>query len=131
MVNLREFDVPQKLQIDEGVVERWLMMMESNYLERNPYHNSTHAADVLAVSKRIARTVITGCYTLDRFLWGFMGQWGIYIIFGKCILLYIHINLLWWYLKLIDRNKLCLLLKIRQTIKNYTIITQINVTSSI
>ena len=46
----REFDVPQKLQIDEGVVDRWLMMMESNYLERNPYHNSTHAADVLAVS---------------------------------------------------------------------------------
>ena len=50
MKNLREFDVPQKLQIDEGVVDRWLMMMESNYLERNPYHNSTHAADVLAVS---------------------------------------------------------------------------------
>lgn len=48
--NFREFDVPQKLQIDEGVVDRWLMMMESNYLERNPYHNSTHAADVLAVS---------------------------------------------------------------------------------
>ena len=50
MKNFREFDVPQKLQIDEGVVDRWLMMMESNYLERNPYHNSTHAADVLAVS---------------------------------------------------------------------------------
>jgi len=47
--NFREFDVPQKLQIDEGVVDRWLMMMESNYLERNPYHNST-PADVLAVS---------------------------------------------------------------------------------
>lgn len=52
----REFEVPQKLQIDEGVVDRWLMMMESNYLERNPYHNSTHAADVLAATAFFLRT---------------------------------------------------------------------------
>lgn len=52
----REFDVPLKLQIDEMVLDRWLVMMESNYLERNPYHNSTHAADVLAATAFFLRT---------------------------------------------------------------------------
>ena len=47
---IREFELPLKLQIDEATLDRWLVMMESNYLESNPYHNSTHAADVLAVS---------------------------------------------------------------------------------
>ena len=95
MVNLREFDVPQKLQIDEGVVERWLMMMESNYLERNPYHNSTHAADVLAVSNLDLSGLLSPAVIRWTDFYGVL--WAseeYYIIFGKCILLYIHINLL-------------------------------------
>ena len=53
-LNWREFELPVKLQVDEATLERWLVMMESNYLESNPYHNSTHAADVLAVSTSIS-----------------------------------------------------------------------------
>ena len=49
--NSREFDVPRQLQIDEITLERWLVLIEQNYLATNPYHNSTHAADVLSVSQ--------------------------------------------------------------------------------
>jgi len=52
----REFELPVKLQVDEATLERWLVMMESNYLESNPYHNSTHAADVLAATAFFLRT---------------------------------------------------------------------------
>jgi len=52
----REFELPLKLQIDEATLDRWLVMMESNYLESNPYHNSTHAADVLAATAFFLRT---------------------------------------------------------------------------
>merc|ERR1711953_1013746 len=46
----REFELPAKLRIDDSVLDRWLVMMEANYLDANPYHNSTHAADVLAAT---------------------------------------------------------------------------------
>lgn len=52
----REFEMPLKLQIDEATLDRWLVMMESNYLESNPYHNSTHAADVLGATAFFLRT---------------------------------------------------------------------------
>lgn len=52
----REFELPAKLRIDDSVLDRWLVMMEANYLEQNPYHNSTHAADVLAATAFFLRT---------------------------------------------------------------------------
>ena len=52
-MSFREFELPAKLRIDDSVLDRWLVMMEANYLDANPYHNSTHAADVLAVSRNL------------------------------------------------------------------------------
>jgi len=52
----REFDVPRQLQIDEITLERWLVLIEQNYLATNPYHNSTHAADVLSATAYFLRT---------------------------------------------------------------------------
>ena len=49
----REFEVAKVLHTDEGTLDRWLTLMEQNYLAKNPSHNSTHAADVLAVSFKI------------------------------------------------------------------------------
>ena len=42
-----EFDVCSVLNIEMGVLSSWLKLMETHYHSRNPYHNSTHAADVL------------------------------------------------------------------------------------
>ena len=44
------FEVCQFLEIDEGVLVRWLQVIEENYHSGNHYHNSTHAADVLHAS---------------------------------------------------------------------------------
>ena len=44
-----EFEVARLLNTDENTIDRWLTLMEANYWDKNPYHNSTHAADVLAV----------------------------------------------------------------------------------
>lgn len=41
------FDVCEYLKIEETVLVNWLTLMESNYRQTNPYHNSTHASDVL------------------------------------------------------------------------------------
>ncbi len=56
---LRHFNVPSTLQCSETVIRNWLAVIEANYHD-NPYHNSTHAADVMQAtafflrSKRIA-----------------------------------------------------------------------------
>lgn len=56
---LRHFNVPSTLQCSEAVIRNWLAVIEANYHD-NPYHNSTHAADVMQAtafflrSKRIA-----------------------------------------------------------------------------
>eukprot|EP01137_Pigoraptor_chileana_P028135 Opistho-2@11647 len=36
----------QKFLIDDEVLSEWLQKIEQGYLSHNPYHNSTHAADV-------------------------------------------------------------------------------------
>ena len=43
---LSQFNVCSILSCDELTLRNWLTVIESNYHE-NPYHNSTHAADVL------------------------------------------------------------------------------------
>lgn len=52
----REFEVARLLNTDENTIDRWLTLMEANYWEKNPYHNSTHAADVLAATAYFLRT---------------------------------------------------------------------------
>jgi high affinity cAMP-specific and IBMX-insensitive 3',5'-cyclic phosphodiesterase 8 len=44
---MNRFDVCDYLKIDETTLVNWLTLMESNYRASNPYHNSTHASDVL------------------------------------------------------------------------------------
>ena len=41
-----EFDICSVLDIKVGVLSSWFKLMEDHY-HKNPYHNSTHAADVL------------------------------------------------------------------------------------
>jgi high affinity cAMP-specific and IBMX-insensitive 3',5'-cyclic phosphodiesterase 8 len=41
------FDVCEFLKIEETVLVNWLTLIETNYRQSNPYHNSTHAGDVL------------------------------------------------------------------------------------
>ena len=44
---MNRFDVCDYLKIEETVLVNWLTLIESNYRPANPYHNSTHASDVL------------------------------------------------------------------------------------
>jgi len=44
---LQRFDVLEYLGVDESIMISWLQLIESNYHADNPYHNSTHAADVM------------------------------------------------------------------------------------
>ena len=47
MKTLERFDAAAFLACDEKVLWNWLQLVESNYHADNPYHNSTHAADVM------------------------------------------------------------------------------------
>lgn len=47
MRTFQRYEVLQYLLVDEGLMYAWLQMIESNYHASNPYHNSTHAADVM------------------------------------------------------------------------------------
>jgi len=47
MKTFQRFEVTDFLQVDEKVLLNWLQLVESNYHAENPYHNSTHAADVM------------------------------------------------------------------------------------
>lgn len=47
MKTLERFAVVDFLRVDEKVLLNWLQLVESNYHADNPYHNSTHAADVM------------------------------------------------------------------------------------
>lgn len=44
---MNRFDVCDYLKIDETCLVNWLTLIESHYKATNPYHNSTHASDVL------------------------------------------------------------------------------------
>lgn len=41
------FEICEFLQCSEATLKSWFQIIESNYHSSNPYHNSTHAADVL------------------------------------------------------------------------------------
>jgi len=47
MKTLERFALLEFLRIDEKVLLNWLQLVETNYHADNPYHNSTHAADVM------------------------------------------------------------------------------------
>ena len=44
---MKRFEVCDFLKIDDITLINWLTLIESNYKSSNPYHNSTHASDVL------------------------------------------------------------------------------------
>lgn len=44
---LLNFQLHKTLNVDERIIQNWLIEVERHYYARNPYHNSTHAADVL------------------------------------------------------------------------------------
>ena len=44
---MSRFDTCGFLNVSEVVLSKWLTLIEMNYRSSNPYHNSTHAADVL------------------------------------------------------------------------------------
>ena len=43
----KDFGISDVLRVDDTMLAVWLKLMESHYHQRNAYHNSTHAADVL------------------------------------------------------------------------------------
>ncbi len=46
MSTLLRFEVHKTLRCPESTLQNWLTLVEANY-NANPYHNSTHAGDVL------------------------------------------------------------------------------------
>ncbi|XP_071497226.1 high affinity cAMP-specific and IBMX-insensitive 3',5'-cyclic phosphodiesterase 8B-like [Diadema antillarum] len=56
------------LGISENVLRNWLQVIESNYHSSNPYHNSTHAADVLqATAYFLGKDKLKSCFeTADQ-----------------------------------------------------------------
>lgn len=52
---LRHFNVPATLQCSETTIRNWLAVIEKNYHD-NPYHNSTHAADVMQATAFFLRS---------------------------------------------------------------------------
>lgn len=46
MALFAKFNACQVLNCDESTLRNWLSLIESHY-HPNPYHNSTHAADVM------------------------------------------------------------------------------------
>lgn len=55
MAILRHFNVPATLQCSETTIRDWLAVIEANYHD-NPYHNSTHAADVMQATAFFLRS---------------------------------------------------------------------------
>jgi len=50
------FRIPELLNCPEKTLFYWLQMIEANYHASNPYHNSTHAADVLQATAYFLQT---------------------------------------------------------------------------
>lgn len=65
-----QFDICSVLNIEVGVLASWFKLMESHYHSENPYHNSTHAADVLQATayfvKRLQDTLVLQGDVLDH-----------------------------------------------------------------
>lgn len=65
-----QFDVCSVLNVEVGVLASWLKLMESHYHSQNPYHNSTHAADVLQATayfvKKLQDTLVQQGDVLDH-----------------------------------------------------------------
>lgn len=49
------FNVCGVLRISEAMMMTWLMVIEENYHMDNPYHNATHAADVMQSTAYLMR----------------------------------------------------------------------------
>ncbi|XP_064618530.1 high affinity cAMP-specific and IBMX-insensitive 3',5'-cyclic phosphodiesterase 8B-like isoform X3 [Lineus longissimus] len=57
------FGVGEFLQVNETTLRNWLQVIEANYHSSNPYHNSTHAADVLqATAYFLERDKVKGIF---------------------------------------------------------------------
>ena len=51
MTTLLRFEATKTLKIEDSVLQNWLTLIEANYHSANSYHNSSHAADVLQVTR--------------------------------------------------------------------------------
>jgi high affinity cAMP-specific and IBMX-insensitive 3',5'-cyclic phosphodiesterase 8 len=77
------FSVGEFLQVNETTLRNWLQVIEANYHSSNPYHNSTHAADVFqATAFFLERDKIKVRFRQENFwfLWDF---W--FLTLGKCV----------------------------------------------
>lgn len=50
--------VQETLRCSDDIIVRWFNTMEAHYHNVNPYHNATHAADVLQVLLHFAKILI-------------------------------------------------------------------------
>lgn len=59
------WNVADTLRCNPDTISRWLTLIEANYQSVNPYHNATHAADVLQATSYFLNSETVGQHVQD------------------------------------------------------------------